>query len=128
MIKILDGQAEAKDTYMHEAVHKYLDAFTSEVEHLDVLEAGKKKYKLDDYVEVEERIAEDFIKYAKTRTGVTGTLKLYFDKIIQNIKAFFGSSDKIDSLYADIIAGKAKGAKGKVKDTKMKYDTKKPQK
>jgi hypothetical protein len=67
MIKIIEGQADATDTYMHEAVHKYLDAFTSEVDHLDILEAGKKKYGIDDLMEVEEKIAEDFIKYAKTR-------------------------------------------------------------
>lgn len=116
MIKILDGQAEPTDTYMHEAVHKYLDAFTSETEHLDILEYGKKKYKLDDFVEVEERIAEDFIKYAKNKKGFTGTLKLHFENLMNRIKAFFGSGDKIDSLYNDLMRGKAKGKAGKVKD------------
>lgn len=125
MIKILDGQAEPSDTYMHEAVHKYLDAFTSEAEHLDILEYGKKKYGLDDFVEVEEKIAEDFIKYAKNRKGFTGTLKLHFENLINRIKAFFGSAEKIDLLYNDLMRGKAKGKSRKVKDNGLeKYNKK----
>ncbi len=126
MIKIIEGQAEPKDTYLHEAVHKYLDSFTSEAEHLDILEAGKKKYKLDDLSAVEEKIAEDFIKYAKDRKWITGVLKTHFENIINKIKQFFGKMDKVDNLYNELSRGKAKKVSGKVKDKWVeKYNPKK---
>jgi len=106
MIQVLDGQVAPKDTFYHEAVHKYLDTFTTKQEYIDVLTEAQNKYQIEDLNQVEERLAEDFINYAKTREETSG-LKGLFDKIIQRIKAFLGSGDAIDQLYNDIISGKA---------------------
>jgi hypothetical protein len=107
MIKILEGQASAVDTYYHEAVHKYFDLFTTGAEQVDLLLAGKKKYGLDDFAIIEEKIAEDFINYAKSRTGVTGAIRLAFDKILYRIKKYLGNTEEIAVLYNDILIGKA---------------------
>ena len=79
MIDILDGQADPKATYLHEAVHKYLDVFSTSDEYTQVLEEGAVKYKTEDFAEVEEKIAEDFITYAKNKESaqktITGKIK-----------------------------------------------------
>lgn len=107
MIRVLRGQGNAKDTYLHEAVHKYLDVVSSADEHVDLLMAGREKYKIDDFAQIEERIAEDFIDYAKTREGITGKLKLAFDNLLMRIERFFGNEDKVKALYTDIMSGQA---------------------
>lgn len=108
IIEILGGQADPAATFYHESVHKYLDVFTDRSEYIDILKEGQKKYGIEDFGEVEERIAEDFIKYAKTRTGVTGKLRTLFDQVLGRINDYIGNNPKIESLYRDIVAGKAK--------------------
>lgn len=114
IIKILDGQADTKDTYFHEVVHKYLDVFTDKKEYMHILLEGDKQYKLNDFSKVEEKIAEDFINYAKDKMGVTGQLKLYFDRIALKIKKYLGNSSKIDELYNEILTKKTETAKPSV--------------
>jgi hypothetical protein len=108
IVEILGGQADPEGTFYHEAVHKYLDVFTDRAEHIAILKEGQKVYGIDDFAEIEERIAEDFIKYAKDRTGAKGKLRLYFDRLLQRIVGFVGNQSKIEALYADIASGKAK--------------------
>lgn len=115
IIEILSGQADAQGTFYHEAVHKYLDVFTDKAEHVAILNEGQKKYGIDDFAQIEELLAEDFIKYAKDRTGITGTLKTLFDSVLQRITKFLGNQSKIDALYQDIISGKAKEKMGESK-------------
>ncbi len=106
MIKILDGQANPKDTYYHEAVHKYLDVFLTADEHSTLLAEYAKLKGIDDIGQAEEQIGESFIQYAKSREGVTGEVKLFFDRIINRIKAVFGNENAVQSLYADILKTK----------------------
>lgn len=112
IIKILDGQADPKSSFYHEAVHKYLDIFTNRSEYADVLREGQRVYQLENLGDVEERIAEDFIKYAKSRTGVMGKIRTFFDKILIRIERYLGNDNKIEQLYNDILSGKARKTKG----------------
>lgn len=114
IIRILDKQADPTDTYYHEAVHKYLDIFTTRDEYIDILKEGRDRYQLTDLSQVEEKIAEDFIDYANRRKGVTGKLKTYFDKILARFKSYMGSKSSIDALYADIISGRGRVRASKV--------------
>jgi len=114
IIKILDKQADPKDTYYHEAVHKYLDIFTSRDEYIEILKEGRDRYNISNLLQVEEKIAEDFIDYANRRKGVTGKIKAYFDKVLARIKSYMGNKSTIDSLYADIVSGKARVRASKV--------------
>lgn len=111
MIDILDGQADPKATYLHEAVHKYLDVFSTSDEYTQVLEEGAVKYKIEDFAEVEERIAEDFIAYAKNKDAapktISGKIRSFFDSMLERIKIYFGNKSAIDRLYSDIVEGKA---------------------
>jgi hypothetical protein len=107
MIDIVDGQADPKATYLHEAVHKYLDVFSTTEEYVQVLEEGAKKYKTDDYAEVEEKIAEEFITYAKTKESANTGIKGFFTKILNRIKLYFANKSAIERLYNEIIEGKA---------------------
>lgn len=106
MINILGGQASAVDTFYHEAVHKYLDVLTTQEEQIELLLAARKKFGTEDFGEAEEQLAEDFINYAKSREGATGTIKSIFDKVLLRIKKYFGSEDAIAELYNNIISGK----------------------
>lgn len=106
MIEIFEGQADAKDTFYHEAVHKYLDLFTTEEEHVAILNEAKKKYQSDNMEALEEKVAEDFIEYAKSREGIIGKLKMLFDKVIARINSYLGHSSEIDRLYTRILSNK----------------------
>ncbi len=88
MIKILDGQADPKDTYYHEVVHKFIDVMTTMDEHKEVLISAKRHFKVKTFEEAEERLAESFINYAKTREGISGKLKLIFDKFLRRFKRY----------------------------------------
>lgn len=104
IIQILDGQVAPKDTYYHEAVHKHIDIFTTRQEQTELFKAGIEKYGTEDLATVEEKIAEDFISYAKSREGVTGRIKSIFDSILARINAYLGNADAIDKLYQDILS------------------------
>jgi hypothetical protein len=103
LIKILKGQANPKDTFYHEAVHKYIDVFLTMDEQVDLFTAGMKKYGTEDLDAVEERISEDFISYAKSREGVVGNIKAAFDKLISRIESYIGNKKTIDAFYADLV-------------------------
>lgn len=106
IIKLLDKQSNITDTFLHEAVHKYLDVFTTKEEYVNILVEAQEKYGIDDLYEVEERVAEDFIKYTQKKK-ITGR-KTIFNKIIDRIKKFFKNQSAINKLYEDIISGRAK--------------------
>src|SRR3990167_5605388 len=108
IIEILVGQADPTDTFYHEAVHKYLDVFTDRADHIAILQEGQKKYGIEDFAEIEERVAEDFIKFAKDSSTITGRLKTLFEKLLSNIKAFVGNKSAIETMYKEILAGKAR--------------------
>ncbi len=111
MIKIIDGKASAKDTLYHEAVHKYFDVMTTIEEQVGILQEGVKKYGINDLKQVEEKIAEDFIKYAKSREGITGKLKVIFDSVINRINSFLDNEDSIKNFYTKILEGKKPAAR-----------------
>lgn len=110
VIKILDGQADPTDTFYHEAVHKYLDLFTTLDEQKRIYLEARKLWKTDNLDELEEKIAENFIRYAKTNEGVVGTMKVLFDQVIDRIKVALKGESQIEALYKDILGGKAKKA------------------
>jgi len=108
IIQILNGQANAKDTFYHEVAHKYLDVFSTQDEYISILKEAEKKYNLDNLTDADEQVAEDFIKFAKNHEGFLGKLKLFFERIILRIKKYFGAENKINKLYNDILSGQAK--------------------
>ena len=120
VIKILDGQVDPTDTFYHEAVHKYLDLFTTMDEQKSIYLEARKLWKTDNLDELEEKIAENFIRYAKTNEGVVGTMKVLFDKVIDRIKNALKGESSIEALYKDILEGKAKNRGQKVKVSKGK--------
>jgi len=108
MIKILNGQADPLASLDHEAVHAFLDIFSTKNEYANILEVAQKHYGIDDFAKVDEKLAEDFIKYTKTREGVVGQIRAHFDNVLEKIKVYFGNEDEIKKLYSDIYTGQAK--------------------
>lgn len=106
MIKILDGQADATDTFMHEAVHKYLDVFTTADEQANLIVEAQKRFGSADLATAEESLAEHFINYSKGQDQKS-PFKITFDKIITRIKSYFGNEDSITKMYNDILSGNA---------------------
>lgn len=117
MIKILDGQADAKETFYHEAVHKYMDYILSRSEHVDLLTAARDQYGIKDLSQLEEKLSEDFINYAKSHEGVTGKIRLAFDTLISRAKSFFASSDRIQNFYQDILSEKGAQQQAKASES-----------
>lgn len=103
MIQIVDGQANPKDTYYHEAVHKYIDVFTTQSEQISLFKEGMKKYGTEDLSQVEEQLAEDFIEYAKKREGVTGKIRSIFTSVLNRIRKYLNSYSAIDEMYEQIL-------------------------
>jgi hypothetical protein len=127
MIKILAKQVNPKDTFYHEAVHKYLDTFLNRNDHIELLREAQAIYGLKDLAQVEEKLAEDFITYAKKREGVVGQIRRFFDKIFVTIKKYLKNTSKVETLYADIISGKAAAEEAKNKAlTQEQIDTFQP--
>jgi hypothetical protein len=122
MIYILSGQANPKDTFYHEAGHKYLDVFTTREEQRELFLYSIRKYKSEDLAQVEENIMEDFIGYAKNRQGVTGKIKVIFDKVLLRIQSFLKNENKILKFYTEVLAPV------EVKEAKLKKITKTAQK
>jgi len=108
IIKVVDWKGNAIDTFHHEAVHKYLDVFATKDEAAAILEYWKNKYKNNDFVSVEEVIAEAFVKFAKDRTGVIWKIRIIFENIINRIQEYIWNADKINQMYRDILQGKIK--------------------
>lgn len=108
MIAIVNGRADYKDTYYHEAVHKYLNLFATNSERKAIFAYFTQNSKSRKYADIEETIAENFIEYAKSREGLTGKIKLFFDRILLRIQNFFGNYDLVKELYGDILQGKAR--------------------
>jgi len=113
MIEILDGQMDPKATLMHEIGHKYLDAFSTTEEYVAVLEEGAKKYKTDDFVEVEEQVVERLNEVAKEWDTFNKSVEnldpitKFLVKVIRRIKIYFANKSAINRLYNDILEGKA---------------------
>ncbi|MDD5659297.1 MAG: hypothetical protein PHR39_04695 [Actinomycetota bacterium] len=110
VIKIVDGKGNPQDTYLHEAVHKYIDLFMSQSEKVNLFLAAKEKYGDLKVANLEEKIAEGFIKYMNTRTGIFGKLKLSFDTLSNRIKLYLipDNRQSIEDFYNDIATGKAR--------------------
>lgn len=108
MIAIMNGRADYKDTYYHEAVHKYLNLFATNSERKAIFAYFTQNSISRKYADIEETIAENFIQYAKSREGLTGKIKLFFDRILLRIQNFFGNYDLVKELYGDILQGKAR--------------------
>lgn len=109
VIEILDGKADAKDTFIHEAVHKYLDAFSTKEEYIAVLEKAREIYGVKgSWSEVEEELAESFIKYFKDKTKTPKSVAEFFEMMAERIKSYLKNKDEVQKLYDDILGGKAK--------------------
>lgn len=111
MIEVVDGKADPKDTYYHEVVHKYLDIMTTREEQVKILLEARNQYNIDDFAQVEELLAEDFIQYAKSREGFTGTLKTLLDKFLIRVKKYLKFQTEIDELYNNIVSASKKSEK-----------------
>lgn len=105
MIQILRGEGNLEETFYHEAVHKYLDVFTTKEEYIEILMEAQKKYGGTDLELIEEKLAEDIIQYAKTRQGFFGRLKILIDNFLLNLQNFLGNVDQVELLYNNIMAG-----------------------
>ena len=119
MIQIVDGQADPKATYYHEAGHYYLDTFTTLKEQIDIFREGADKYGTTDLAQVEENVMEDFITFAKNREGATGKLRSLFDKVLIRIKKYLNMSSAIEEMYSNILSS----AEEKAERIKMKGES-----
>ena len=95
-------------TVYHEAFHYVLDIVLSPEERREILNIAKEEYGLDDTYQVEERLANDFRRYAmdENATGIMGRIKRWLRKISDRINRYNRISDvTINQLFWKINNG-----------------------
>lgn len=107
IIDIVAGKGDIKDTFLHEAVHKYLEVFSSAEQFAKALEETKRIYKVEgSWAEVEEVLAENFIQYFKDKTKTPETLREFFELFATKIKSYLKNKSEFEKVYDNIMAGK----------------------
>ncbi len=107
MIDIVEGQASPKDTFYHESVHKYIDMFMTPEERKALFMAEFRRTGIRNKTKLEDRIAEDFIEFAAGHQGFSGRVRMFFARLLERIKGFFGKENKVRKMYNDILSGRA---------------------
>lgn len=95
-------------TIYHEAFHYVLDMVLSPEERQQILDIAKEEYGLNDNWMAEERLANDFRRYAmdENAEGFTGKLRRFFRKLIDKITRYNRISDAtINQLFWKINNG-----------------------
>jgi hypothetical protein len=95
-------------TVYHEAFHYVLDMVLSPEERQQMLDIAKEEYSLNDNWMAEERLANDFRRYAmdENAEGFTGKLRRFFRKLMDKITRYNRISDAtINQLFWKINSG-----------------------
>lgn len=103
----------------HEVLHAYFDTMTSIKKQSEVLDLVKKEQKIDNNLDAEEWLADNFVEFVRWRevSGISDKLKQYFADMWENMKSLFGREDKINALYRDIENLKNKNKVNKTQAT-----------
>lgn len=107
-IEIADKQADATDTFYHEAVHKAIDVFLPGEAKLELFTYAQSKYGSQG-LELEEKIAEDFINYVNgEKLSLPQKIIKIFKDLLGRIKGFQDHITPIESFYNNLLEGKLK--------------------
>lgn len=112
-----------KTTADHEAVHAYLDLFYGEGEKEAVFESARKQGAEGGEVEVEEWVADRFARFVQSRTGVTGAIRDFFDRVLGFLRRTMRRSnpDKVQQLFDDIRSRRRPATPKAQSDIRAKY-------
>ena len=91
-----------KTTATHEVAHAYFDLFSTKKERKQILNEVKKKQKIKDDLEAEERLADEFANYIQGKSTITWKIKTTFQNLRNQIKAVFGKESKVRQFFQDI--------------------------
>ncbi|GEM_PF-3303580 len=117
------------DTAHHEAVHAAIDLFLTPEEKTKLFDSERSQGMSD--LDVEEKIAEEFIQYAKDRSGFKAKVKRIASKVMRAVKALVGYRGKtraIDTtrkLYDQMLSGELKQREQQVSADELFYSTRK---
>ena len=91
-------------TPTHEVLHAYFDLFTSPVQKAEVLREVGRKFKVSDRIEQEEILADEFVKYARTRDEAKWSDKVirFFNDVLNGLQSLVGLQSRIDTLFNDL--------------------------
>lgn len=105
-IDLAENQTDIVGTYYHEAVHKAIDLFLPEERKKAIFDYARDKYGLIGLA-AEEKIAEDFIAFAKGQDiGLTERIKQFFADLLSIFKGLSANSNEIRKFYTDLIDGR----------------------
>lgn len=98
-----------KGTEHHEAFHAVFDMFLSPKEQETIFSESHLLYNLSDNLQIEEKLADDFIRYVQQQEAFEGKLgyniKIFFKKLYQFFKSIFTNDIDIESLFFRINTG-----------------------
>jgi N12 class adenine-specific DNA methylase len=106
-ITLVEGKAGVKDTANHEAVHAALDLFLNADERMKLLNDVRKDGMTD--IQAEEALAEEFVKYARDRSGFRGALKRVAAKVLRALRKLVTGDvrpiDRVNAFYEGLASG-----------------------
>ena len=97
-----------KGTAFHEAFHYVTDTLLDDTEKLTMFSEASKLYGKLPYIELEEKLAEDFRQFMNERQdhSVKGIIKNIFAKLKHIVLSLVGRENYLDSLFWNIYRGK----------------------
>lgn len=92
----------------HEAFHYVVDALLSESELTEMFKAAERRYKVQDKLELEEKLAEDFRKFMNGFNDhtISGSLRRFFRRLKHIINSVTGRENYLDTLFYSIYRDK----------------------
>lgn len=107
-IDLAEGQTDIVGTYYHEAVHKAIDLFLPEERKQAIFDYAEQQYRLTGLA-AEERIAEDFIAFARGEDlSIPQRIRQFFEDLLNFMRGFSKNTNEIRSFYQDLIDGRLK--------------------
>lgn len=109
IITLASTSNTARGTLFHEAFHYVFHTMLDPLERAKIFDEAKELYNSANYVELEERLADDFLDYVVDEEyvgdSITARIKRFFIKLKRMMKNIFSMRNDIDNLFYNIDRG-----------------------
>lgn len=106
VVYVVEDSGNVKSNVIkHEVFHKVVWNYLSPLERVQLFDLAKEKYKLDDMVQLEEALANDFMVYKSKPKSFSGKLKILFRKILNFFGFTYNNLSTIDAFFDELSEG-----------------------
>lgn len=100
----VNGETGSK-VLRHEVFHKIFNQYLSKSEREIALELGRERYGISDSLDIEERLADEFAMFAKSKKGILGRIRSIFRKILRFFNFTYNNLNSIEDLFDSMEDG-----------------------